>query len=145
MNDGGGHLEGFPVVVPNRVLWGEMDAYQHVNNVVFFRYFENARIEYLSRTGFTDREALGGIGPILHSTRARFRLPLQHPDMAWAGARTVEIQEDRIVMEYRVVSERHGAVAADGGGIVVAFDYRASAKVPIPQPVRAAIERLEGR
>ena len=42
-------LTGFPVVVAQAVVWGEMDAYRHVNNVVYFRYFENARIEYFRR------------------------------------------------------------------------------------------------
>src|SRR5690606_27297359 len=71
MDDTAGHFHRFPVRVPNQVRWGEMDAFQHVNNVVFFNYFENARIDYLTRVGFADREALGGIGPILHSTHAR--------------------------------------------------------------------------
>jgi len=139
------YLEEYPVAVPTRVQWGDMDAYQHVNNVTFFRYFENARIEYLIRVGFADRDTLGGIGPILHSTHARFRLPLEYPDTVWAAARTTEILEDRIVMEYRLVSERHRGVAADGGAIVVAFDYGAGTKATIPEEVRSAIERLEGR
>lgn len=42
-------LEGFPVVIELPVVWGEMDAFAHVNNVVYFRYFESARIAYLER------------------------------------------------------------------------------------------------
>ncbi len=44
-------LEGFPVVVEIPVLWGDMDAFQHVNNVTYFRYFESARIAYFERIG----------------------------------------------------------------------------------------------
>ncbi len=42
-------LKGFPVVVEITVAWGEMDALKHVNNVVYFRYFENARIAYFEK------------------------------------------------------------------------------------------------
>jgi acyl-CoA thioester hydrolase len=137
------HLEGFPVTVACPVSWGDMDAFEHVNNVVFFRFFENARIEYLRRIELADRDRRDGIGPILHSTNARFRVPLRYPDAAWAGARVTEVLEDRLVMEYRVVSDTHGAVAADGGGIVVTFDYRQRRKVPVPEDVRRAIAGLE--
>jgi acyl-CoA thioester hydrolase len=39
-------LAGFPVIVEQAVVWGDMDSYRHVNNTVYFRYFENARLEY---------------------------------------------------------------------------------------------------
>lgn len=41
-------LKDFPVVTKIVVAWGEMDALQHVNNVVYFRYFETARIDYFA-------------------------------------------------------------------------------------------------
>ena len=37
-------LENYPVVIEIPVAWGDMDAFQHVNNVAYFRYFESARI-----------------------------------------------------------------------------------------------------
>src|SRR4029077_12717598 len=58
-------LSGFPVVVRQNVIWGEMDAYNHVNNVVYFRYFENARLEYMARLDWFNYEKETGIGPIL--------------------------------------------------------------------------------
>ena len=45
------HLPDYPVVIQQTVAWGDMDAYRHVNNVVYFRYLENARLEYLERLG----------------------------------------------------------------------------------------------
>lgn len=137
-------LEGFPVVVETPVAWGDMDFFRHVNNTVFFRYFESARIEYLVRIGFEDEMKQHGIGPILHSTHARFRRPVTYPDRVLAAARTVELREDRLVMEYRVVSEKLGAVAAEGGGTVVAYDYRQGQKAPLPEAVSRAVRRLEG-
>ncbi|MEX2584622.1 MAG: thioesterase family protein [Gemmatimonadota bacterium] len=137
------HLDGYPVIVTNPVVWGEMDAFGHVNHTVFFRYFENSRIDYLTRVGFGDRERRDGIGPIMHSVSARFRLPLTYPDTAWTGVRVTEILPDRVLMEHRLVSETAGAVGAEGSAIVVSFDYDARQKTPLPDDVRAAIERLQ--
>src|SRR5205807_2006177 len=53
-------LAGFPVVVELPVNWGEMDAYRHVNNVVYFRYFENARLEYFRRLPRIQRSTTPG-------------------------------------------------------------------------------------
>ena len=64
-------LAGFPVVVEQAVAWGDMDSYQHVNNVVYFRYFENARLEYFRRLDWFEFEKETGVSPILASTRKR--------------------------------------------------------------------------
>ena len=73
-------VQGYSVVVRQAVVWGEMDSYQHVNNVVYFRYFENARLEYFRRLGWFEYETETGVGPILAATQARFRKPLAYPD-----------------------------------------------------------------
>ena len=44
-----GLLRGFPGIIELPVSWGEMDAFGHLNNVVYFRYFESARIAALER------------------------------------------------------------------------------------------------
>lgn len=139
-------LSDFPIVVDTPVVWADMDVFRHVNNTVLFRYFEIARIAYLERIGFTDdMEAHAGAGPILHSTHCRFRLPLVYPDRVHVGARTVELLPDRFLMEYRVMSEKAGKVAADGGGTVVSFDYIREQKTDLPDAVMRAIEEVEGR
>ena len=137
-------LEGYPVVVELPVFWGDMDYFRHVNNIVFFRYFESARIEYLERIGFREISDDNPRGPILHSTHARFRRPLAWPDTVRVGARVTELAEDRFTMEYRLVSVKSGELAAEGGGTLVSFDYAAERKVPLPDPVRDAIRALEG-
>lgn len=137
-------LAGFPVVVELDVAWGEMDAYAHVNNVVYFRYFENARIAYLARVGWMASKEANGLGPILHSTSARFRKPVAHPDRLLVAARVGDVQPDRVTFEYRIVSTRLDAVACEGQAVVVSYDYRAAAKCPIPDAVRKAITELEG-
>jgi acyl-CoA thioester hydrolase len=137
-------LSGFPVVVEIPIAWGDMDYFRHVNNIVFFRYFESARIEYLERIGFRELTAESSVGPILASTGCRFRRPLTWPDTVAVGARVTEVGDDRFSMEYRLVSRKSGEVAAEGTGVLVSFDYAAERKVPLPEAVRRAIGGLEG-
>ncbi len=138
-------LAGFPVVVELPVVWGEMDSYRHVNNVVYFRYFENARLEYVRRLGWFDYERDTGVGPILAATQARFRRPLTYPDTVSVTARVVNVEEDRFQLEHRVVSHHLGAVAAEGQGTIVTYDYREGKKVAVPEELRRRIEALEGK
>src|SRR5215510_7504455 len=94
----------FPVVVQQAVAWGDMDWMRHVNNVVYFRYFENARLEYFRRLDWFKYQEETGIGPILRDTQARFRRPLTYPDTSFIGARLHILQDDRFSLEYRLVS-----------------------------------------
>lgn len=139
----GSLLANFPVVIQLPVQWGELDAYGHVNNTVVFRYFESARIAYLEQCGFIESYDRDKIGAILHSTECRFRIALQHPDTIRVGARASDVGQDRFTMVYRVVSEAHEAVAAEGSGVVVSFDYRTRTKAPLPEQVRRRIDEIE--
>src|SRR5437867_7414868 len=125
-------LAGFPVIVQLPVVWGEMDSYRHVNNVVYFRYFENARLEYFRRLDWFNYEKETGIGPILASTSARFRRALAYPDTIRIGARVIAVNSDRLTFDYRLVSDRLGTMAADGQGIIVTYHYERGEKVPVP-------------
>jgi acyl-CoA thioester hydrolase len=136
-------LAGYPVVVRQAVVWGEMDSYRHVNNAVYFRYFENARLEYFRRLGWPDFERESGIGPILSATQARFRRALTYPDTIAITARLDTLGDDRFTLEHRIFSERLGDVAAEGQGTVVVFHYGRGEKVSMPDELRRRIAELE--
>ena len=137
-------LAGWPVIVEQEVMWGEMDSYGHVNNIVYFRYFENARLEYFRRLGWPAENPPKGIGPILHSTQCRFRKPLAWPDRIAIGARVSKLETDRFTIEHLILSENLG-IAAEGWGVIVTFDYATNTKAAVPAELRQAIERMEGR
>ena len=136
-------LKNFPVIIELPVLWGDMDAFGHVNNVVYFRYFETARIAYLEKINFGRMRDENDIGPILGSTRCRFRIPLTYPDTVSVGVRVSEIQSDRFVMEHIIVSHQHQKIAAEGDAIVVSFNYRDNKKAALPAEIKKRIEELE--
>jgi acyl-CoA thioester hydrolase len=136
-------LAGYPVVIEISIAWGEMDAFQHVNNIVYLRYAESARIAYLERAGLGDTVQLTGVGPILHSLQCRYKFPLTYPDTARVGVRVSEVGVDRFTVLFRILSARHQRVAAEGESIIVSYDYGAGSKVPLPKSWRAAMEALE--
>lgn len=136
-------LSGFRVVTDQPVAWGDMDAFGHVNNVVYFRYFENARVEYFRRIGWWEYLEETGVGPIVASTQARFRRPVKYPDTLGAGAKVVSFGTDRFTIRHVLVSRTTGELVTEGDAVVVTIDYRANAKVPIPDELRKRIEELE--
>ncbi len=136
-------LEKYPVVIEQPIVWGEMDAFLHVNNVVYFRYFETARIAYFEKLDVLDYMNRTGVGPILASTACRFRIPLSYPDKIFIGAKVTGIEEDRFAMHYVVESEKHGKTAAEGDGLIVVFNYRENKKAVIPDELRWKIVALE--
>lgn len=135
-------LKNFPVQVRNRVDWGDMDAYAHLNNVVFFRYFENARIDFFKALGGYRSGTPNGIGPILAATSCRYKMPVTFPDHCISAARVTEIREHDFLMEYVIYSEAQKQIVAIGDGRVVAYDYSNGHKVLVPEGWRGAIANL---
>ena len=142
----GESLEGFrsryPLTVDIPVAWGYMDALGHVNNTVFFRYFETARIALFEELGFVDPDGLGGVGPILAATDCRFRFPLEYPDTVTAAAWINGIESDRLVMRYALFSHRREGVAAEGSGRIVSYDYGRHCKAELPDRIRVRLPDL---
>jgi acyl-CoA thioester hydrolase len=136
-------LQNFPVVIEIPVAWGEMDSLRHVNNIVYFRYFESARMAYFQKLDIWNYMNETGIGPILASTNCKFKLPLTYPDTVSVGTRISEIEDDRFLMKYLMVSHQHGRIAAEGEGRIVSYDYRELRKAPLPPAIRERIRILE--
>lgn len=137
------HLHDYPVTIEIPVAWGEMDAFRHVNNTVYFRYFESVRMVYFERIGLLDILCETGVGPILATTRCDFKFPLTYPDRVDVGTRVSEIGEDRFTMMYHVFSQQAGRTAARGEGVIVSYDYGAGGKCPLPDAARERIRALQ--
>lgn len=138
-------LQDFPVVTEINVAWGEMDALQHINNVVYFRYFETARIEYFNKINLMDEIKRNQIGPVLSETQCRYRIPVTFPDTLFIGSRVSEVGEDRFTMEYQVVSKKMGKVTTTGSATVVMFDFKNQCKTQLPTVLRDAIFSIEAK
>jgi acyl-CoA thioester hydrolase len=136
-------LASCPVVIEIPVAWGEMDSLRHVNNVMYFRYFESARIAYLEKLGIWEYMNQTGIGPILASIQCKFKIPLTYPDTLSVGTRISRIEEDRFVMEHYAVSHKAQATAAEGEGVIVSYNYHENKKTPLSEEMKQRILALE--
>ncbi len=125
------------------VAWGEMDAFQHVNNVVYFKYFESVRIAYFERLGIFENMEATGVGPIPASTQCRFKAPLTYPDSLKVATKIVDLEADRFTMKYYVQSGKSGRIAAEGEGSIVFYDYKNNCKQDIPEHIHSAIKKLD--
>jgi acyl-CoA thioester hydrolase len=145
MTDLPAELADFPIVVPWPVAWGDQDSYAHVNNTVYFRWIETARVKYLERIEPATAVPGAGVEPILAAIACNYRRQVKYPDTVQIAIRVTRIGRSSITMEHKLWSEAQRAVVADGQATVVAFDYTTNRSCPVPADMRAAIVRLEGR
>ena len=137
-------IGGFAVVERIPVLWGDMDAFGHVNNTRFIRWFESARIAHFQRVGIKTAEAVG-VAPILAHVSCDYLAPVEFPNEVLVGARVTRIGTTSLTHEYVVaLVGRPDQPVAQGTGVIVMYDYDAGTKVPIPEGVEQAIRDLDG-
>lgn len=137
-------LAGFPVVSTLPVQWGDQDAMGHVNNTIYFRWFESSRFAYGAECGLSELYESQRIGPILAAVSCNYRRQLIFPDTVHVGARITKIGRTSMVMEHRIVSETLQAIAAEGDSTIVMFDYRGQMPVPVSAALRNVLAALEG-
>lgn len=132
-------MDEYPIAVEVPVAWGDMDAFGHVNNTVYIRWFETARIDLCEQLGLTiDRPE--GLGPILATVTCDFVLPVEYPATIVTKARVTKIGGRSLGVEHVVTS---GAdVVARGTAVIVLFDYATGTSVAVPDGVRAAVAAL---
>ncbi len=98
-------LQDFNLVEEIPVRWGDMDARGHVNNTVYFRYFESSRIALFHKLKvYEDMEEIGD-APILVYTHCNFKAPVIYPDTIFVGVRIVSIEESKVRMTHSIVSK----------------------------------------
>jgi acyl-CoA thioester hydrolase len=138
-------LSDFPIIIALPVQWGDQDAFGHVNNTVYLRWFESARIAYFDRVGVSALMAAEGVGPILASITCQFRRPITYPATVAVGARVSRIGRTSLTMDHRLDLAPTQEPGAEGTSTIVMLDYRTNRPTPVPEPLRRAIAALEGK
>ncbi len=138
-------LEGYPVVFTIPVQWGDQDAFGHVNNTIYLRWLESARILYGERIGIDRMLKAEKIGWVLAAIHCNFRYQVTYPDTIHAAARIAKIGRTSLSMEHTLISEAGGVVAADSSSVLVVFDYNARKSHAVPEEMRRQIEAVEGK
>ncbi|MFD1008019.1 MULTISPECIES: acyl-CoA thioesterase [Oceanisphaera] len=133
----------FPVSLDIPVAWGDMDALQHVNNVVYFRYFETIRIEYLRRIGMLEILAAEQISPVLAETSARYRRAVVFPDTLVLEGRVSEFFDHGFTMEYQITSKQQQAVTTQGTARIVMLNMVTGEKAALSKRLKQQMVQLE--
>ncbi len=120
------------------VRWGDMDAYGHVNNTVYFRYLEQTRVEWLEQMGSAvspdNAEA-----PVIINAACTFMLPVNYPATVIVRMYGGEPGRSSLMTWYELLVEGDERIYAEGSSKVVWMNPQTGKSVPLPEAVRAAV------
>ena len=115
------------------VRWGDMDAMGHVNNTVYFRYMEQARISWFDAL-VPEEAAWKDTGIVIANASCNFKLPLNYPGTVEVQLRVDPPGGSSVGTFYEL--RMNGALHADGAATVVFIDMRRQKPVRIPDGIR---------
>lgn len=134
----------YPIRLTVPVLWGDMDAFAHVNNIHYIRWCEAVRMAYMEALEVKEHFLKTKIGPILARTEIDYFIPLTSPDKITVSMSVTQLGNTSFISKYRITSEAHqGKLAAQSEAVLVLIDYRNGQKVVLDEVVRAKIRSLE--
>ncbi|MGB0466421.1 MAG: acyl-CoA thioesterase [Pontibacterium sp.] len=121
------------------VRWGDMDAYGHVNNALYMRYLEEARVQLLAKSGATMDGK--GIDPVIINVGCTFMRPITYPDTVRIDCYVAEPGRSSFMTYYRLFSEADAETpVSEGYSKVVWMDHQTGRSVPLPDSIRAYLE-----
>jgi len=121
--------------------WKDNDAFGHVNNVVYYSFFDTAVARFLLETGGMPRGP-DGVLPVVAETLCRYHREIAFPDRVTVGLRVARIGQSSVRYEIGVFREDEDEAAAEGHFVHVYVDRAAMRPVPIPEDARQALARL---
>ncbi len=122
--------------------WMDNDQYGHVNNVVYYSYFDTAVNGYLIEASGCDVRELPSIGIVAESS-CRFISELSFPDTVHVGLALERLGNSSVVYRIGLFRNQEPEPAALGRFVHVYVDRVTRRPVPVPAPVRAALETLQ--
>jgi acyl-CoA thioester hydrolase len=133
--------EDYPHFLTITTRWMDNDLYGHINNVVYYSFFDTVINEYLIRAGGLDIHAGSVIG-LAVETMCRFHRPLTYPAAVDAGLRIGKLGNSSARYEVGLFAAGEAAPAATGHFVHVFVDRATRRPQPLPAPIRAALARL---
>lgn len=130
-------MRDYRIEVPLR--WGDMDAMAHLNNVVYFRLLEEARVRWFQDLGFPTHPE--GEAPILAHVSCDFVRAMTYPGTAVVQQIVTRVGRSSVEMSLTIErSDQPGVPYATGRSVIVWYDYRAGRSAPWPEPVRLRLQ-----
>lgn len=121
--------------------WSDNDAYRHVNNVVYYSFFDTAVNQQLIAAGLLDLAHSTSIGLVVE-TQCRYFAPLSFPDRVTVGLRVAQMGRSSLRYELAVFRNDDQAAVAEGHFVHVYVDRSTNQPVPLPETLRAALTPL---
>jgi acyl-CoA thioester hydrolase len=137
-------MKGYRFYHAIEVRYGDLDPQGHVNNAKYLTFMEQTRAHYLIHLGLWEGQSFMDIGIILAEARVTFLAPIFFIQKIRVGARVARIGTKSLSMEYGVEDIEGETVLASGEAVLVAYDYRVSKTIPVPDFWRQAIAAFEG-
>ena len=132
-------LLDYPIIYQQQVAWGDMDAFGHVNNVIYYRYMESARIDYMNKLDILRED----IYTVVVSNQCKYMRPVFYPDQLKIGVRVEEVRSSAFRMSYLLWSELQQQVVATGDAVIVCVDKVEMQKIKIPDNIRKRLIETE--
>lgn len=123
------------------VRWGDMDAFQHVNNTIYLRWCESARLVFFETTGLLQCHEQSGIGPILASIQCRYRAPVVYPDTVQVQTQLTRLGAQDFDLKHRIHSRQQNILVAEVQERGVIFDYHRQQKADFPVAIATAFQQ----
>jgi acyl-CoA thioester hydrolase len=127
------------LAIPTR--WMDNDAYGHVNNVVYYSYFDTVVNQYLVAEGLLDIEKSPSFGVVVE-TMCRFRGPIAFPEVVDAGLRVASIGNTSVRYEIGIFRRGEDKAAAFGHFVHVYVDRETRRPRPLGEELRRSLTRL---
>lgn len=124
------------------IRWGDMDAFQHLNNAAYFRFLEEARIHWLNSLGVLINKEIK-TGPLVIKAECTFLKPVVYPASLVISTVVDNIGRSSIETKHRIhVNSDIDAIYAEAQVKLVWVDYEKGKSIAIPENVRSKLEPL---
>jgi acyl-CoA thioester hydrolase len=120
------------------VRWGDMDAFNHVNNAEYLRYLEEARVQWLA--GIPGMSLSDRIAPVLAASHLNYRRPIEWPNEIAVELFVERAGNNSLTMAHRMSSSNDPSVLySDGDVVMVWIDTQTGKSVALPEAIKAAV------
>ena len=132
-----------PIILTLRVDWSEMDLFGHINNVMYAKYAQSARVNFVEAIGIMKMLEEEKVGFMLASSALEYKKPLFYPDSIRIETTVSFIKTTSFGLQHQIFNGQN-ELSTIGNDILVMYDFNINQKVPVPERIRAEFLRLQG-
>jgi acyl-CoA thioester hydrolase len=136
------YSSGFRVKLQLRLDWSEMDLFGHINNVMFMKYIQAARVNYWEKIKLNALYEKQRIGPMLVSVNCQFRKPLHYPGQVTIFTKIDFIKNSSFALQHLLL-DKENELVAEAHDVMVMYDFNTGQKVAFPEELKKNIGLVE--